>query len=711
MTATLCPIIPQEFSSAGDYEKFFSKREKDLIAKKFKPRENIISRNPAESCRTNLFFGFFFDGTKNNYRDAEKSKTHSNVARLYDCYPGLSVPGVLPTYTDWPNSVNYSHFFKTYIPGVSSAFDRVKDTGKGLDETRGGAAGYMGEARILWALLQAINNVHRYVLGTPMLSSTDEESLLTTVGLNQTFRRVMTEEGFAIFRRTNKNDKKTREAFEKILARLHKAVSQHWPDKATGRPKKVAPAMVQQIYISTFGFSRGATQARAFTNWLMSLCKLDATLCGRPGLMTLGGFEVKFDFLGLFDTVASIGAGNTLGNSFLGKMFDGHGAWADTEDSLRVPEGLKCLHLVAAHELRRSFPLDSISVKGVLNAGCDEVVVPGVHSDLGCGYAPGEQGRGTDPDGEDMLTRVPLLLMYRAARLAGVPLRLEEATAIAKRRFKIAPSTITAINGYLAACATKQGTLTDIMREQADYQMQWHLARRIKSKLPLEATHSFQRASTFDQNDLHSANLEFEYEITKFEEWLKEKGAGFKPTKQDPGFKNEHPNEWMQIARWWRQLPTLKPEMLTFFDNYVHDSRAWFKLIPGNPDSESKMMAQLKEWEDKRVNMIKSNAERKKRIDAQNKTPSTDLDAPNEVYFPLPDGLTQSQRAAAQEYGRTQKIPRMQTYGREPFEATRTTYYLSACAGYLRYRKIYGGWDSVLLSSTEPKSVGVEAVA
>lgn len=245
MTAKLCSTIPSNFLSAVDYKIFFSEQERKEIDKKFTRRESIVSRNPAESCRTNLFFGFFFDGTKNNYHDAEKSKTHSNVARLYDCYPGLSVPGVLPTYTDWPNSVNYSHFFKTYIPGVSSAFDRVKDTGKGLDETRGGAAGYMGEARILWALLQAINNVHRYVLGTPMLSSTEEESLLTTVGLNQTFRRVMTEEGFAIFRRTNKNDKKTREAFEKILARLHKAVSQHWPDKATGRPKKVAPAMVQ----------------------------------------------------------------------------------------------------------------------------------------------------------------------------------------------------------------------------------------------------------------------------------------------------------------------------------------------------------------------------------------------------------------------------------------------------------------------------------
>lgn len=167
--------------------------------------------------------------------------------------------------------------------------------------------------------------------------------------------------------------------------------------------------------------------------------------------MTLGGFEVAFDFLGLFDTVASIGAGNTLGNSFIGLMFDGHGAWADAEDSLRIPTNITCLHLVSAHELRRSFPLDSISVKGVVTPNCMEIVFPGVHSDLGGGYAPREQGRGVDPDGADMLTRIPLLTMYRAARLAGVPLKLELASAVVQRRFEVAASTITAFNAYLAA--------------------------------------------------------------------------------------------------------------------------------------------------------------------------------------------------------------------------------------------------------------------
>lgn len=40
--------------------------------------------------------------------------------------------------------------------------------------------------------------------------------------------------------------------------------------------------------------------------------------------------------------------------------------------------------------------------------------------------------------------------------------------------------------------------------------------------------------------------------------------------------------------------------VIDFFDNFVHDSRAWFKLIPGNPDSEEKAHSQLKGWVSRR---------------------------------------------------------------------------------------------------------------
>jgi hypothetical protein len=714
MTIKLIERIPVSYSAAHSLNDIFSDRERQDVLGGYEKLERYPKGNAAAACKTNLFFGFFFDGTKNNYIRAEGGKNHSNVARLYDCFPGLSTPTVLPENTNWIHKKEeYSHFFRVYIPGVASPFEQIGDSGTGLQETRGAAAGYGGEGRILWALLQAINNIHRYFLKKPLLSPEETMSILNRIVLDRARRRLM--QPRRQFEREMPNDEqneKTRLEFEKILKRLHAAIAVHMPDKY-GNARQKDPATVKKIFISIFGFSRGATQARAFLNWLMSMCTLDARMCKKEGVMTLGGFEVAFNFLGLFDTVASVGLGNTLGNSLLGKMFDGHGGWADTDDSLRIPPGIPCLHLVAAHELRRSFPLDSISVKQVLPPNCDEVVVPGVHSDLGCGYMPGEQGRGLDSMGGDMLSRIPLIYMYRAARLAGVPLKLEFANDVAKERFKVAPETITALNAYLATCKVKTGTLTAIMREQGKNHILWHRSRRATSKTPLESTASFGRASNFDKNDLHSANLEFEQEIQVFEKWMAEKGKGFKPQAQVPGFDNDHDNEWEEIATWWTSAPPLGAETLNFFDNYVHDSRAWFKLIPKNPDNEKDMIEKLKEMESRRKRVIQFNETEAKIVAEQQKNTrkyyGKNSGMELQPFKPLDDELGDDGRRAAEEFGRTGKIPRMKTKGREPFDSSWASYGLSGKAGYLRYRKVYSGYDSVLISSNRQPTE--EAVA
>jgi hypothetical protein len=699
MSAILCPPVSLEFVTAEDYLKFFSKRERKEI-EILQSRELPIFGVPGESCRTNLFFGFFFDGTKNNYVQAEQGRNHSNVARLYDCYPGLSVPAVLPASADWQyKKLDYPHFFKTYIPGVASPFKEVNDSGKDSSQTFGAAMGFRGEARIIWALIQAMNNVHRYFHKSPLVSSPEAAKLASLLELTAAARRAMRPD--TIF--DSNSDaaralKKTRIEFDKLLRRLHAAVAPHWPDKKTGRPEKINPGIVKTIHVSIFGFSRGATQARAFANWLTELCRLDARLAGRGDEMTLGGFKLEIDFLGLFDTVASVGAGNTFGNSWLGKMFDGHGRWADAEGNLRIPEGIRCLHLVAAHEIRRSFPLDSIAVGKTVPENAEEVVFPGVHSDLGCGYCPCEQGRGVDPSGADMLARVPLLYMYKAARLAGVPLKLEFASDVAKRRFNVVPATIAALNAYLAASPTKQGPLSAIMREQARLHIQWRLARRVGSVSALEKSSSFARATAFDQNDLHSANREFDSEIAAFESWLAKKGKDFVPKSQLPGFANDHEKEWEEIATWWRKAAVLPPAVATFFDEYVHDSRAWFKLIPGNPDNEEDLHILLK----KQVLMLKEERDRNalaERMFRENQKALFRLagrkqDANSPQYPGRPSAFSEEQRKAIDEYASTGKIPRMLTEGREPFEIGG----VAGRAGYLRYRKVYGGSDSVLIS-------------
>lgn len=645
MSSLLAPQCDREFANVCRPEQFFGADYRTI--EKIAARERPAIGRPSESCKTNLFFGFFFDGTKNNYVEAEAGLNHSNVVRLYDCYPGESVPGVLPPHTDWHHQpTRYRHFFKVYVPGVASPFQQVGDQGR---LTLGAAAGALAERRIVWALLQAINNVHRYFLKTPLISTAEAYDLVRRISLYKQARALMVGHG-----KPNDPskiaDQGARGEFEEILKRLHRALHAHWPNKKTGKPAKLDPGIVKTIYISVFGFSRGATQARAFLNWLQSVCKLDAQLVGARG-MSLGGFPVAFDFVGLFDTVASIGSANTFG------YVDGHGAWADAEESLRVPSGVKCLHIVAAHELRRSFPVDSISVSGMMPAGCQEIVVPGVHSDIGSGYCPREQGRGIDPNGADMLARIPLIMMYKEARLSGVPFKLEHASPVAKARFSVKPETIDAFNAYIAECKTTNGPIHLIMREQARKQIEWRMARRTTGKNSLDKTESFKRATAFDQNDLHSAALEFEEEIKKFLDWRSGKGIPFRPVQQEAGFGNDRLREWEEIATWWDTVQQPSNAVIDLFDNYVHDSRAWFKL--GKLDNEKAVRAELERW-------VKAD----------------------------PDDLSENQRKAATEYARTGKIPRMRTDDREPFD--------KAEAGYLRFRKIYGGSDFVLLSALPP---------
>ena len=705
---SLCDGIPVKYSRAVDYGALFSEAaELKKLQKIFEPREQPNYGKPGDSCKYNLFFGFFFDGTRNNYTRSEELEqgrakaedgtvlpatpsTHSNVARLYDCYPGQSVPGVLSRDTDWAyKPETYKHFFKVYVPGVGTRFDQIGDTGEGFwDGQLGAAAANHGCDRLVWALIQAINNVHRFFKQGAMLVN-DAEAKRLANRIDLTAAGLSALEGPAPSWNDNKARNQpgqlAREQFSGLLKRLHEAVKVHWTPQDETKPAKLDPGIVLKINVSVFGFSRGATKARVFANWLLALGSLDARLSGqaadRP--YTLGGFPFEIEFLGLFDTVASVGLANTLGDTWLAKGLDGHGAWADAERSLRVSsEVTRCLHLVSAHEVRRSFPLDSVSVNGVYRNGLEEVVLPGVHSDVGGGYAPTEQGKGLTADGRDTMSRIPLIMMYREARLSGVPLKLELALAKAQARFQLSPQTINDFNAYLDACQVGKPvgpdkvylhTLTDIFREQRRLYIQWRRLRRVKSASPLEQTPSMKRASPFDANDLHSANLEFEAEIQAFESWMKSRGTGFKPKHQGPGFDEDYEREWEEIATWWHDsLDACTQAAARFFDEYVHDSRAWFKLVPGNPDSEYDMKMLLGEW------VRRKNNPRTVHHRSGMTTKS--------------DGLTAAERAAAIEFERSncKVIPRMVNEGREPFTGAK--------AGYLRYRKVYAGADKFLIS-------------
>jgi hypothetical protein len=98
------------------------------------------------------------------------------------------------------------------------------------------------------------------------------------------------------------------------------------------------------------------------------------------------GLPLSIEFLGLLDTVASVGSARAA------PFVEGHMDWADgtqaLPDAVQFSEWIKnCRHFVAAHEQRLCFPLDSIRyADGRYPAYAREVVYPGMHSDVGGGY-------------------------------------------------------------------------------------------------------------------------------------------------------------------------------------------------------------------------------------------------------------------------------------------------------------------------------------
>ncbi|RBL83890.1 hypothetical protein DDE05_27425 [Streptomyces cavourensis] len=91
-------------------------------------------------CSIELFFGFFFDGTRNNMYVSDKARdnTQTNVARLHNVFDDKKDP-------------SYSarqHRFRTYVEGVGTpCVDKVGDPGTGVHAQAGAAAGWGGEGR------------------------------------------------------------------------------------------------------------------------------------------------------------------------------------------------------------------------------------------------------------------------------------------------------------------------------------------------------------------------------------------------------------------------------------------------------------------------------------------------------------------------------------------------------------------------------------
>ncbi|SFZ79563.1 T6SS phospholipase effector Tle1-like catalytic domain-containing protein [Chitinimonas taiwanensis] len=209
-----------------------------------------------------------------------------------------------------------------------------------------------------------------------------------------------------------------------ITERLEKATFEFMRDIDDWKEQR----RVDEINLAAFGFSRGATEARAFIHWIAGCSKVT-----RDGArLRYNGIPLNIKFLGLFDTVESVGmaADNKLPELI----------------KTTIPSYVeKCSHIVAAHELRHAFPLT------VGDGKARHIVYPGAHADIGGGYDAVQQGR------PNTLARIALLQMLDEARGAGLKMMsLGELQAsddwkkLYSPSFNVPDTALRTLNNYMA---------------------------------------------------------------------------------------------------------------------------------------------------------------------------------------------------------------------------------------------------------------------
>jgi hypothetical protein len=430
----------------------------DLASLSNRERSDLSS---ALTCKQTLWFSFFFDGTGNNLDADEETLKHSNVAKLYRAH----------VENDKKNGI-----YRLYIPGVGTYFKDVGDPG-GTDLGLG--AGSFGEERLTWALHQ----------------------------------------------------------FDLLLARHVSRAANPTND-------------IVEINLSAFGFSRGAALARAFIDMFLE------QRCSHPTgtsvlRLKVGAYPVRIRFMGLFDTVASVGTPMSLNNtSFIGAAAssvsfciyhrlndrglaevtpvrlafgkdarpgadpavghaDGHNSWGERMHISPIVEEVR--HFVAAHEIRNSFPLDSVTVlergKLICPAHFHETVYPGVHSDIGGSYRPGEGGRAFAPS--EKLGLIPLTHMFEYALAKGVPFLPRSAwKELQHRDFAMQISVQECYNHYLNILGAKS-SLGALLNASMGLYFAWRF-RAIRRKAEgdnAESNRVEQSRSTFE-NDRRLHGLE-----------------------------------------------------------------------------------------------------------------------------------------------------------------------------------------------------------
>ncbi len=413
----------------------------------------ISSRTESASkiaCSGQIFVGIFFDGTGNNeqldylaVRSEPTRQKHSNVVRLFHAYPDGMVRGTAKHY-------------RFYVPGVGTPFPQIDDDGGSL----GTGTSWNGEPRLIWGLTRIFNAVSEFVARTQLIPDDQAGRIAQSVGGI----------GSLAFHRNR--------VFGTVWSERLKTLIQ-------GRKK--SDLFPEQINLSVFGFSRGAAEARAFVNWLYAICEIE------DGVHRFAGIPLRLQFVGIFDTVASVGIANGYSSGVLG--MEGHQSWAS--DNMQIHPGVEsCLHIVAAHEVRATFPLDSVRIDGIYPPNVKEYVYPGAHSDVGGGYSSTAQGK------TDALARVAGFEMYCAALAAGVPfLTFPELDERVKGALVPSEDAVSAFKDYMSRSNVSPGPVEEMMRNHMSHYFSYRYQARRKpnchpAALEYYSRNFFKRAPT-----------------------------------------------------------------------------------------------------------------------------------------------------------------------------------------------------------------------
>lgn len=360
------------------WERFTATKFAPLISPE---RKNTSHQIDSSACECILQVGVFFDGTGNNEKMDLPKFAHSNIARLSKIYS------------------RELNFFSIYIPGLGTPFPLIGEFEKSVD---GSGFGGGGEGRIIAAILTIVNLISNILIGTIFFNIEEITALCSKKSSSSSRRDALSKYGLLLSLPNMELSEKLK-FIKSILSKIKES------------SKDLKLPTIKELSVDIFGFSRGAAEARVFCHWLVALSDQSRII----------DIPLRFRFLGLLDTVASVGMLNMGVNSVTGST-GGHSNWARADHLHILPQVENCVHFVAMHEQRKNFPLDTVSIgENIIPSNCQEYAYPGTHSDVGGGYAPGDLGIGNsktpEQDDRKKLSQISLNHMYQCAVAAGVP--------------------------------------------------------------------------------------------------------------------------------------------------------------------------------------------------------------------------------------------------------------------------------------------------